>query len=164
MEYAEAVERYSELIWRICRVRLCGAMTEDASDAYQDTFLRYYSYVGRGGSFNDENHRKAWLIRAAVSSCEDIRRKRKTRRVLPIDELSIPDENEERDIESVGDDTVLGALLGLPEKYRTVVQLYYCEGLSCDEIASALHLGGSAVRMRLKRGREKLAKAIGNQN
>lgn len=50
----------------------------------------------------------------------------------------------------------LDAVLALPEQYKLPIHLYYYEGYSVAEIAGILKLGRSAVKMRLKRGREML--------
>jgi RNA polymerase sigma-70 factor (ECF subfamily) len=44
----------------------------------------------------------------------------------------------------------------LPPIYRTVIYLYYVEGYKISGIADILKLSESTVKMRLKRGREKL--------
>ncbi len=44
----------------------------------------------------------------------------------------------------------------LPEKYRTVIHLFYYEGYSGAEIAKLLGLSESAVRTRVQRAKEKL--------
>ena len=44
----------------------------------------------------------------------------------------------------------------LPEKQRTVIHLHYAEGWTMEEIAKILGTTASAVKMRLKRGREAL--------
>jgi RNA polymerase sigma-70 factor (ECF subfamily) len=44
----------------------------------------------------------------------------------------------------------------LPVKYREVIVLHYLEGYGIKEIAAALSLSESAVKMRLTRGRELL--------
>ena len=48
----------------------------------------------------------------------------------------------------------------LPEKYRLVLYLYYYEGYSVREIGQILRCSTSAVKMRLKRGREKLRESL----
>jgi len=50
----------------------------------------------------------------------------------------------------------LAAVLRLPEQYKLPIHLHYYEGYSVAEIAEILKLGQSAVKMRLKRGRELL--------
>ena len=56
---------------------------------------------------------------------------------------------------------VLKALMQLPEKYKTVLYLYYYEEYSCKEIAEMMQKKESTVRSLLKRGREALQKKIG---
>lgn len=58
-----------------------------------------------------------------------------------------------RDPESLG---LAEAVVALPEKYKAVVHLHYYEGYSVAETAEILKLSQSAVKMRLKRGRELL--------
>ena len=51
---------------------------------------------------------------------------------------------------------VADAVVRLPEKYKAPIHLHYYEGYSVAEIAGILELSPSAVKMRLKRGREML--------
>ena len=51
---------------------------------------------------------------------------------------------------------VLQTVFTLPEKYKTAIVLHYLEGFSVEEISSMMGLSGSAVKMRLSRGRELL--------
>jgi RNA polymerase sigma-70 factor (ECF subfamily) len=52
-------------------------------------------------------------------------------------------------------------VIALPEKYRTVLHLFYYEDLSTKEIAGLLELRQSAVTTRLHRARELLKKQLG---
>lgn len=47
-------------------------------------------------------------------------------------------------------------ILALPEKYKISMYLHYYEGYTCKEIAEILRCKESAVKMRLKKGRELL--------
>ena len=82
----------------------------------------------------------------ALNQCRDeLRRKRRTE--VPLEEaalLSVPDEERE----------LLGYVAALPEKFRTVIHLHYYEGYTVEELAQLLGVSVSAVKMRLKRGRE----------
>ena len=51
-------------------------------------------------------------------------------------------------------------VLALPEKYRTVLGLYYYEELSTKEIAALLNIRQTAVTTRLARGRELLKQRL----
>ena len=47
-------------------------------------------------------------------------------------------------------------ILLLPDKYKTVLYLYYAEGYKTDEIAQMLKISPAAVRKRLEKGRKQL--------
>ena len=55
---------------------------------------------------------------------------------------------------------VLSNVLTLPEKYRIPIHLYYYEEYSVKEIGMLLDMPESTVKIRLKRGREKLKKSL----
>lgn len=48
------------------------------------------------------------------------------------------------------------AVAALPDKLRVAVHLHYAEGYTAGEIGALLGVTASAVKMRLKRGREAL--------
>ena len=52
--------------------------------------------------------------------------------------------------------SLVGALLQLPLKYREPLILYYYEDFTTKEIAQLLVLNENTVKTRMKRGREKL--------
>lgn len=135
-----AVERYSDMLYRICFVAL--GSREDAEDAVQDVFLKY---VEKAPDFETEEHEKAWLIRVAINRCRDIKRKRH----VQVDLTSL-----EEYIGSSDDNDALNALMSLPDKYRTVLTLKYMNGYNVQEIARIVGLTASTVKMRLKKGRE----------
>ncbi len=62
--------------------------------------------------------------------------------------------------ETPQDQELFEAVMGLPEKYRIVIHLYYYEDFSIHEIAAAMKLTESNVKTRLSRGRGMLRKAL----
>ncbi len=58
-------------------------------------------------------------------------------------------------------DTLFEAVVSLPEKYRSVVHLYYYEDYSVKEIAQILQRKETTIQTRLMRAR-KMLKQIGN--
>lgn len=143
-DISEAVTKYSDMLYRICIVILCNE--QDVQDAIQDTFCRY---LERKPDFQDEEHRKAWLIRVATNICRDMIRFRLRHPRISIDEiadtLAAPEKKE-----------TLKELLELPVRQKTVIYLHYVEGYCIKEIAGILRITEGAVKMRLKRGREQM--------
>lgn len=84
----------------------------------------------------------------AANLCRDQLRAAWRRGVAGLDDAIPAAPPEERE--------TLNAVLRLPEQYKLPIHLHYYEGYSVAEIAKILKLGQSAVKMRLKRGRELL--------
>ena len=59
------------------------------------------------------------------------------------------------------EDSVLEAILQLPEDYKDAVYLYYYEGYSTAEIAKLSRCPESTVRSRLMRAKKKLQVLLG---
>ncbi len=132
---------------------------ESAEDAVQDAFARYLAH---NGAFRDAEHEKAWLIRVTINRCHDLQRAGAVRAYTPLDDLLHQPAAESGDWQD--DQPVLRSILSLPEKYRLVLVLHGLEGQSVEAIAKELHLTASAVKMRLKRGRELLQKTLAKED
>ena len=114
----------------------------DADDIFQEVFLIYFRVKPQ---FNDEEHRKAWLIRTTIN-CS----------------LSVVDEMEEGSFQfqSKEENAVHLALRELPEKYRIVLQLFYFEDMSIDMISRTLQIKPGTIKVQLNRGREMMKAKI----
>ena len=133
---------YSNMLFKLCFTMLCN--NADAEDAVSDVIVKY---ITNAPSFNDDEHKKAWLIRIATNLCKDMLRKRRNH--LNIDDICEYCQTEES-INIVSD------FLMLPAKYKSVIYLYYIEGYKTKEIADILSVTPSAVRKRLQYGRNML--------
>lgn len=145
-------ERYTNLLYRLCYSILL--VREDAEDAVQDVFLKYYR---KQPTFADEDHEKAWFIRVAVNHCKDILRRRKLRECIPFSEVEELLAEKEAEADDSG---VLQALFELTDRYRIVMILHYLEGYPVKEVARLCGISQSAVKMRLSRGREQLKERL----
>lgn len=143
-----AVERYGKMLFRICLVNLCNV--EDAEDAVQECFLRYLT---KAPQFTSSEHEKAWLIKVATNICKNINRFRFSHQTIELDEL--------RDIGvDSADSDLFEAILGLPAKYKIVMDLYYVEGYRVSEISELIGVSESAVRKRMQHAREMIKNEI----
>lgn len=142
-QFEEKYDTYGAMVYRLAMVYL--GRHADAEDVTQEAFVKL---LCRAPAFADGEHEKRWLLRVTVNLCKDqlkgFWRKRATalEQDYPIDD---PDTFE-----------VADAVVRLPEQYKAPIHLHYYEGYSVAEIAEILKLGQSAVKMRLKRGRELL--------
>lgn len=137
-EVIRIVNNYGNMIFRICVVILENK--QDAEDAVQETVLRFMT---KSADHMDSEHEKAWLIRTATNLCKDMKRYRLRHRHLNIDELNDYFEPE-------SDRELIESVMSLPDKYKTVLHLYYMEGYHTEEIAVILNIRPEAVRKRLQ--------------
>ena len=140
---AEAYEKYADRVFgaafSVCRDRA------DADDVTQDTFVRY---LDRDRDWRDEEHLKAWLLRVAVNRARDLTRAFWRRNRVPWEDTMA-----ELSFAEPADRELFGAVMGLPEKYRVVIHLFYYEDYGVRDIAALLGLREGTVKSRLSRGR-----------
>ncbi len=140
---AEAYEKYADrvfgLAFSVCRDRA------DADDVTQDTFMRY---LDRDQDYRDEDHLRAWLLRVAVNRARDV-----TRAFWQRNRVSWEDTMAELPFEEPADQGLFAAVMGLPEKYRIVIHLFYYEDYTVARIAALLGVREGTVKSRLSRGR-----------
>ena len=144
-----AYDEHAPMLYRIAFTYLKNQY--DSEDALQECFLRY---LRSSPSFSDPQHEKAWLIVTAGNICRDMLRSR-SRRHESLEnhgELAVPPPET---------DDLMGAILRLPDRYKTAIYLYYYEGYSVDEIAHMLHKPSNTIKTRLARARKLLKKELG---
>ena len=152
-EFERIVTVYQEAILRMCYLHLKDRSL--AEDAVQETFLKIYRSMT---DFRGESHEKTWIMRIAINTCYDMNKsawqrfmdKRITPDMMP--ETGAPVQQEEENL--------VMNIMALPPKLRQVFVLYYYQGMSTLEISQSLGIAQSSVSNRLKRGREKLRRAL----
>jgi RNA polymerase sigma-70 factor (ECF subfamily) len=153
-ELAEIYKRHVKTVYRVCYTYMKNG--PDTEDAVADTFVKLIANRrGMAARFDSVEHEKAWLIRAAINVCKD-ELKHWRRGVEPLTD-AIPA------LDSNGDERgdVLQAVLALPERYKSVVYLYYYEGYDSAEIAAFLKKPKSTIRNHLHEARAVLRERLG---
>lgn len=138
-----AYQTYGPALFRFCLMQMKNPA--DAEDVLQEVFIKL---LYRAPAFRSPEHMRRWLFQVALNQCRD-EWKRSRRKDVPLETvlpLALPTAEQE----------LLREVLSLPEKQRTVIHLYYYENCSVQEIAKLLGVTVSAVKMRLKRGRDAL--------
>lgn len=149
--FEASYDAYGAMVYRLAMVYL--GRTADAEDVTQEVFCRL---LWRAPAFLDQAHEKRWLLQVTANLCKDQLKGFWRKRAAAL-EADIPTENQ-------GDQGVWEAILALPEAYRGPIHLHYYEGYSVAEVADILKLSQSAVKMRLKRGRERLKLELGRED
>lgn len=146
----EVFQKYGDGIFSaafsVCRNRA------DADDVTQDTLIRYYSL---NKDFESEAHLKAWLLRVAINRAKDMAHSFWRRNQLSWEEYM-----EELPFAAPEDSGLFEAVMALPEKYRTVIHLFYYEEYAVEEIAHILRRPEGTVKSQLNRGRALLKNTL----
>ena len=141
------MQTYGNMLFRLCLITLGNA--SDAEDAVQETFIKY---LQKAPVFQSAEHQKAWLITVATNQCRDVLRFRNRHPVVDVEEIK-------EFAGEASDSGILDVLMTLPDKFRTVLVLYYVEEYRIEEIARIIGKTSSAVKMRLQKGRRLLREA-----
>lgn len=140
--FIELMESQKESMYKVARSYLnCEA---DIADAMQQTILDCFEKLD---TLRQPRYFKTWLIRILINNCNTILRENKrTQPLYYMEELE--SENPKTDLLEF-----LDLLDRVDEKYRTVLILYYVEGLKIKEIAEILNCNENTVNSQLRRGR-----------
>ncbi|MBL8723309.1 MAG: sigma-70 family RNA polymerase sigma factor [Planctomycetes bacterium] len=155
------LEAFSQLVQRFQNVVYGLAMTmlrrpEDAEEAAQDTFLKVFR---ARGSFDPSRSLEPWLLRIAGNACRDKLRRRKAAALPAVaiaDELAmqIADPRERSLQHQHADQAVRAELDRLSDKVRQPLELKYLRGLTNQQIAEALGISLSNVKVQIARGKD----------
>ena len=129
---------------------------EDARDAAQETFVKAFRALPR---YRHEAAFGTWLHRIAVNASLDIVRRRPQAPPVPLEEVVLPAQTHNPDIEAERHEVQLrvhDALRRLAPDHRVIVVLRDLQGLAYEEIAEVLRMPIGTVRSRLSRAREAL--------
>jgi RNA polymerase sigma-70 factor, ECF subfamily len=131
---------------------------QDAEDAVQETFLRAYRALGR---YDERQTFRAWLFQILVNRCRSAAKARGRRDArVTLDERAMLAAPGPR---AAPDDTlaIAAALQRLDVRSREALLLRYGEGLDYEEMARMIGDGISALKMRVKRARERMREFLG---
>lgn len=145
-EFIPLAERYKDMVYRIA-LNYYGS-SYDADDTVQDVMLKLFQ---RKESFESEDHARYWLIRVTINQCKNSLRLARLRRHEALDDAALSVQFQQPEHSKV-----YREVMALPERYRTVLYLFYYEELSVNKIALLLGIKSTAVTTRLSRARQKL--------
>lgn len=149
------LEMYADTVYRLAFSRTRNK--QDAEDIMQDVFMKY---IKADVKFNDEEHRKAWLLKVTINTTKTLLTSAWFRHRSNLDEI---EEGLSAEME-VEKSEVYYAVMQLPIKYRSVVHLFYYEEYSIKEICEIMGMKESTVKSLLHRSRKMLEKILKEEN
>jgi RNA polymerase sigma-70 factor (ECF subfamily) len=138
--------------------RTCLAMTKDemaAQDYTQDIFLKAFE---KRNNFQNRSSFSTWLYAISYNHCLTKLQQESRRKMVPLTEAC----SDHLASDETTDDTEYlfqaqeAALSQLPAEEQKLLRLKYEQGLSIQQICQQVSLSEGAVKMRLKRSRDRL--------
>ncbi len=158
--FAEIIDRYEKKILRYI-FHLTGEKQE-SQDIGQNVFIKAYINLK---SFNKSFKFSSWLFRIAHNESLNFLKKKKYN--LSLDEKILKIEDEKKVDEEVFKkqlkSQVKKCLEKLPILYKEVIDLFYFENLSYEEISDVLKIPPGTVAIRLSRAKVFLKKICQKQ-
>ena len=152
--FGALVARYYDACWRFA-YHMLGERA-DAEDVVQDSFLRAYLAIHR---YDERDQFRGWLFRILTNQCRNAitARGRRTRRFVQDDAAIQSAATPIIGLQLGVEDAVLArAMAQLDPLQREALLLKYAEGLEYTEMSKMTGVGESALKMRVKRGSERL--------
>jgi RNA polymerase sigma-70 factor, ECF subfamily len=166
--FEQLIKKYDRNVFRIANH--ITQNREDAEDVVQDAFLKAYQKLDQ---FQGNSKFYTWIVRIAVNEALMKLRKRKSDKLVSMDEDVETDEGtitrefadwspnpEQQYNQAELNDILSRTIQGLPASFRTVFVLRDVEGLSTEETAEMLGLSVPAVKSRLLRARLQLRERL----
>jgi len=152
------VDRYKDLVFTLA-LRMMKH-TEEAEEAAQDTFIKAYKSLNK---FKGDSKFSTWIYRVAYNTCLD--RLKKNKRQQYTVEINEYTEHQVKTLDNALDQieakekqqAIQDCLDLLPSEDSFLLTLYYFEELSLEEIGKIVSLKPNNVKVKLFRGRKKLA-------
>lgn len=183
-EFEEIVNRYKDRAMTLA-MRILKS-TEDAEDALQEAFIKTFRAIV-DKQFEERSRFSTYFYRIVYNTAIDFykKHKSKTYNLINIDNTRTNDEGEISDISSFEmqidrnkyfvspnfetdrralegelQDVIDKYLEEIPEKYSTILTLFYINDLSHEEIAETLKLPLGTVKNRIFRAKDKLKEVL----
>lgn len=134
---------------------------DTAKDLAHDIMVKMFLNLSK---FKGDAPFGSWISSITYNHCINFLRKEKKMRFSDIDELSdkltIDDEGEEKQLLEMKLNQLEQIFQYLSEDEKLILLMRYQDGMSVKLISENLKIGESAVKMRLKRSRDHLAKLL----
>ena len=155
-DFSLLIDKYKTKAFSMLKRMLKNDM--DAEEVLQDSFLKAYSGLS---NFRKEAKFSTWFYRIVYNSALtrlSSKRKRMENEMSSIDDQPDLISSYETDNSEKTDLTkfIYGAIEQLPPRYASVINLFYLEEMSCEEISEVMNSSVANIKVILHRSRNAL--------
>lgn len=164
MLFGKLYDRYAKMVYNKCYG--FAKSDDEAQDLTQDVFLQLFIKLR---TFKGKSKFSTWLYSFTYNFCVNYINRNKQRKMR--DKSVLVEETEYKLTEDVPDeslyemkaDRLKKALETISAEDKSLLLLKYQDGASIKDLVDLLDLGESAVKMRLKRAKERLVEIYNTQ-
>lgn len=162
--FAVLVDRYKNMIFTLALKMVKNR--EEAEEVAQDTFIKIYNSLSK---FKGDSKFSTWTYKIAYNTCLDrLKKSKKEENNISIDEfsshliktmdnaLSALEDKERKQ-------TIQNCLNLLPSDDNFLLTLFYFDDQSLEEIGKIMDISANNAKVKLFRGRQKLAVILKKQ-
>ncbi|WLD91729.1 sigma-70 family RNA polymerase sigma factor [Alkalihalobacillus sp. AL-G] len=152
----ELMDSYGDMVKKLAFTYVKDLST--AEDIAQDVFISCYYNLHQ---FEERSSYKTWIFRITINKSKDVLKSSAFKRLLPMKKFAIKSNEKNPELKLIDKDrrsSVTQSLMSLNPKYRTIIYMFYYEGLKIKEISEITQLNENTVKTRLSRGKEQLKK------
>ncbi len=158
--FGELVDRYKDKALSLS-IRLLKNQ-QDAEDALQESFVKAYTALA---TFRHDASFSTWFYRIVYTTCLNVLKKQsRTQPLTQLDDDDLAGDLGNFDLTAldsvVVERTINQELSAMPPLYSAIMDLFYVQERSYDEIVMITGLPLGTVKTRLNRGRQTLQKAL----
>jgi RNA polymerase sigma factor (sigma-70 family) len=155
-DYALLIDRYKNKAFSLLVRMLKNEM--ESEEVLQDCFLKAFKSLG---SFRQESKFSTWFYRivynTALTRLSAKKRKIETEMSSIEDHLEIKSEYDYRASEQKDASEFIHKIIEqLPAKYASVINMYYLDNMSCEEISKIVNASVANIKVMLHRSRSVL--------
>ncbi len=156
-------DRYASMVYNKCYGFANGV--DEAKDLTQDVFLRVFVKLA---SFKGKSKFSTWLYAFTYNHCVNYVTRNTAKKIEKKSVSSDTIENIGEDVDSTREfenmrvEQLKRVMDMISPDEKMILLLKYQDNLSIKELSAALDIGESAVKMRLKRAKEKLVHKYNN--
>jgi RNA polymerase sigma-70 factor (ECF subfamily) len=152
-------DRYDKLVYNKCRG--FSKHDDEAEDLTQDIFLKLFVKLK---TFKGKSKFSTWLYSFTYNHCVNFVNRSTAKKIekQSVDTDNLKDEHygsqeqDDADIQNLKVEKLKEALEKISPEEKMILLLKYQDSLSIKDLCGVLDIGESAVKMRLKRAKEKL--------
>lgn len=137
---------------------------EDLKDVFQNALVHIFSHIA-DFEYRGVGSLQAWTTRVMVNESLRFLRTKKQHEIVQLDNVAVDEiDDDDPSISDIPPDTIRQMLSSLPTGYRTVLNLFFFEDMSHQEIAHLLGIKKDTSASQLHKAKKLLLKMIRKYN